>query len=251
MSGDEVRAGRRGGRFLCASASSSSPPLPPPQFVPCGGRPAAVNADNVDLFLYGSAPDGSAVPAAAPDAEGGGSGAARAPRFKYIVEGANLFFTNDARLAIEKKVRQRRGGKKVDFQSAMCALHAPALSPLLRLYSPRASSSSATALRTKAASRARPSRCAAPPRPARLPLSSPPPPVIPSSPCHPRLPLSSPPPPPPSSSRRSSRRSPSPTPSSRRTCEGGCTWQGRGGPVPVPTCPALPPACAGVSRSRR
>ena len=75
-------------------------PSPFIQFVPCGGRPAAVNADNVDLFLSGSAYDGSALPFS----DGASEGGPRAPRFKYIVEGANLFFTNDARLAIEKKV---------------------------------------------------------------------------------------------------------------------------------------------------
>eukprot|EP00735_Rhodelphis_limneticus_P010071 TRINITY_DN2913_c0_g1::TRINITY_DN2913_c0_g1_i1::g.4399::m.4399 TRINITY_DN2913_c0_g1::TRINITY_DN2913_c0_g1_i1::g.4399 ORF type:complete len:1081 (-),score=465.50,sp/Q54VI3/GLUD2_DICDI/47.79/0.0,ELFV_dehydrog/PF00208.16/8.8e-50,Bac_GDH/PF05088.7/4.8e-15,Bac_GDH/PF05088.7/9.5e-05,ELFV_dehydrog_N/PF02812.13/0.032,DUF2330/PF10092.4/0.1,DUF976/PF06162.7/0.3,DUF976/PF06162.7/1.1e+04 TRINITY_DN2913_c0_g1_i1:330-3488(-) len=48
-------------------------------FVPCGGRPNAVNGDNVDtLFENG------------------------VPKFKYIVEGANLFFTQEARLALEK-----------------------------------------------------------------------------------------------------------------------------------------------------
>jgi len=50
-------------------------------FVPCGGRPAAVNISNVQL-LY--------------DNE------LKKPRFKYIVEGANLFFTQDARLQLEK-----------------------------------------------------------------------------------------------------------------------------------------------------
>jgi len=50
-------------------------------FVPCGGRPEAVHINNVSKLL--DAKDGS-------------------PRFKYIVEGANLFFTQDARLALEK-----------------------------------------------------------------------------------------------------------------------------------------------------
>lgn len=50
-------------------------------FVPCGGRPAAVNLNNVDHFIY--EPDGKTL------------------RFKYIVEGANLFFTQDARLRLE------------------------------------------------------------------------------------------------------------------------------------------------------
>jgi glutamate dehydrogenase len=49
-------------------------------FVPCGGRPEAVDVNNVQkLFTE----DG-------------------APRFKYIVEGANLFFTQEARLRLEK-----------------------------------------------------------------------------------------------------------------------------------------------------
>jgi len=50
-------------------------------FVPCGGRPNAVNVGNVkQLFRE----DGSA-------------------KFKYIVEGANLFFTSDARKILEDK----------------------------------------------------------------------------------------------------------------------------------------------------
>eukprot|EP00743_Colponemidia_sp_Colp-15_P001493 GILK01001633.1.p1 GENE.GILK01001633.1~~GILK01001633.1.p1 ORF type:complete len:1043 (-),score=237.41 GILK01001633.1:116-2860(-) len=49
-------------------------------FVPCGGRPEAVNISNVERLL---------------DVKG-------KPRFKYIVEGANLFFTQEARLALEK-----------------------------------------------------------------------------------------------------------------------------------------------------
>lgn len=48
-------------------------------FVPCGGRPEAVNINNVQhLFKDGK------------------------PRFKYVVEGANLFFTQGARLHLEK-----------------------------------------------------------------------------------------------------------------------------------------------------
>jgi len=49
-------------------------------FVPCGGRPESVDLSNVGKLL---------------DAEGN-------PRFKYIVEGANLFFTQEARLRLEK-----------------------------------------------------------------------------------------------------------------------------------------------------
>jgi len=50
-------------------------------FVPCGGRPAAVNINNWTELL---------------DKKG-------KPRFKFIVEGANLFFTQEARLRLEEK----------------------------------------------------------------------------------------------------------------------------------------------------
>lgn len=49
-------------------------------FVPCGGRPEAVNLTNVKRLFN---PDGT-------------------PRFKFVVEGANLFFTTDARNILEK-----------------------------------------------------------------------------------------------------------------------------------------------------
>ncbi|KAG0011843.1 NAD-dependent glutamate dehydrogenase [Entomortierella chlamydospora] len=49
-------------------------------FVPCGGRPESVDLQNVSRLL---------------DAE-------NHPRFKYIVEGANLFFTQEARLRLER-----------------------------------------------------------------------------------------------------------------------------------------------------
>ncbi|MBK04146.1 MAG: hypothetical protein CL920_34170 [Deltaproteobacteria bacterium] len=49
-------------------------------FVPCGGRPEAIHINNVDKLF---------------DQDGN-------PRFKYIVEGANLFLTQEARLALEK-----------------------------------------------------------------------------------------------------------------------------------------------------
>ncbi|KAJ1887247.1 NAD-dependent glutamate dehydrogenase [Kickxella alabastrina] len=49
-------------------------------FVPCGGRPESIDINNIGLLF---------------DAEG-------TPRFKYVVEGANLFFTQDARLRLEK-----------------------------------------------------------------------------------------------------------------------------------------------------
>lgn len=48
-------------------------------FVPCGGRPEAINISNVDkLFVNG------------------------VPKFKYIIEGANLFFSQEARLKLEE-----------------------------------------------------------------------------------------------------------------------------------------------------
>lgn len=50
-------------------------------FVPCGGRPEAVNISNMNALIDG---DGK-------------------PHFKYIVEGANLFFTQQARLLLEKR----------------------------------------------------------------------------------------------------------------------------------------------------
>ncbi|KAK2462486.1 hypothetical protein APHAL10511_005456 [Amanita phalloides] len=50
-------------------------------FVPCGGRPEAVNISNVAALI---------------DANGN-------PHYKYIVEGANLFFTQQARLYLEKR----------------------------------------------------------------------------------------------------------------------------------------------------
>lgn len=49
-------------------------------FVPCGGRPESVALSNVDQLLQ----DGK-------------------PRFKIVVEGANLFFTQNARLVLEEK----------------------------------------------------------------------------------------------------------------------------------------------------
>lgn len=49
--------------------------------VPCGGRPESVNISNVSKLW---------------NTEG-------VTNFKYIVEGANLFVTQNARLALEKK----------------------------------------------------------------------------------------------------------------------------------------------------
>ncbi|KAJ3158757.1 NAD-dependent glutamate dehydrogenase [Irineochytrium annulatum] len=50
-------------------------------FVPCGGRPEAVDLTNVHQLFKA---DGVT------------------PRFKYVVEGANLFFTQEARIKLEK-----------------------------------------------------------------------------------------------------------------------------------------------------
>ena len=50
-------------------------------FVPCGGRPAAININNWQQLLE----------------DGGG------PKFKIIVEGANLFITEEARLRLEER----------------------------------------------------------------------------------------------------------------------------------------------------
>lgn len=49
-------------------------------FVPCGGRPASVNINNWSYYI---------------DKKG-------YPRFRYIVEGANLFITQDARIRLEE-----------------------------------------------------------------------------------------------------------------------------------------------------
>lgn len=57
-------------------------------FVPCGGRPESVDLYNVHL-LEGFSTSKK---------EGG-----RGPLFKYIVEGANLFFTQEARLRLERQ----------------------------------------------------------------------------------------------------------------------------------------------------
>ncbi|HOV39436.1 MAG TPA: NAD-glutamate dehydrogenase [Spirochaetales bacterium] len=50
-------------------------------FVPCGGRPGAINIGNWKMLL---------------DSEG-------KPKFRFIVEGANLFITEDARLRLEER----------------------------------------------------------------------------------------------------------------------------------------------------
>jgi glutamate dehydrogenase len=48
-------------------------------FVPCGGRPRAVDLNNVAELLPNNV-----------------------PRYRVIIEGANLFFTQEARLKLEK-----------------------------------------------------------------------------------------------------------------------------------------------------
>jgi glutamate dehydrogenase len=58
--------------------------------VPCGGRPEAVNISNVAALLD-----------AETSANGGGGGGGA--HFKYIVEGANLFISQQARLALERR----------------------------------------------------------------------------------------------------------------------------------------------------
>lgn len=77
-------------------------------FVPCGGRPEAVDINNVNLLLEGE--------------EG-------KPRFKYIVEGANLFFTQDARLRLEqagvvifKDASANKGGVTSSSMEVLAAL---------------------------------------------------------------------------------------------------------------------------------
>ena len=75
-------------------------------FVPCGGRPAAVNKSNVQkLFKDGK------------------------PKFKYIVEGANLFFTDDARRVLEtagvhlfKDASANKGGVTSSSMEVLAAL---------------------------------------------------------------------------------------------------------------------------------
>ena len=77
-------------------------------FVPCGGRPEAVNVHNVSKLFHDR--DGS-------------------PRFKYIVEGANLFFTQEARLRLEaagviifKDASANKGGVTSSSMEVMAAL---------------------------------------------------------------------------------------------------------------------------------
>ena len=75
-------------------------------FVPCGGRPASVNKSNVQkLFKDGR------------------------PKFKYVVEGANLFFTDDARKILEasgvhlfKDASANKGGVTSSSMEVLAAL---------------------------------------------------------------------------------------------------------------------------------
>jgi len=76
-------------------------------FVPCGGRPESVNLSNVKQLFF---EDGS-------------------PKFKIIVEGANLFFTNDARMVLEeagvvlfKDASTNKGGVTSSSKEVLAAL---------------------------------------------------------------------------------------------------------------------------------
>jgi glutamate dehydrogenase len=80
-------------------------------FVPCGGRPESINSRNVDRLF---------------DEDG-------RPKFKYIVEGANLFLTQEARLVLEeagvivfKDASANKGGVTSSSQEVLASL---ALSP--------------------------------------------------------------------------------------------------------------------------
>ena len=79
-------------------------------FVPCGGRPESVNLTNVQRLF---------------DAKG-------RPRFKVIVEGANLFFTQDARMVLEnagvilyKDASANKGGVTSSSLEVLAALAIP------------------------------------------------------------------------------------------------------------------------------
>ena len=79
-------------------------------FVPCGGRPESVNLTNVHRLF---------------DAKG-------RPRYKVIVEGANLFFTQDARMVLEnagvvlyKDASANKGGVTSSSLEVLAALAIP------------------------------------------------------------------------------------------------------------------------------
>jgi glutamate dehydrogenase len=76
-------------------------------FVPCGGRPEAVNTNNVHRLF---------------DQNG-------KPKFKYIIEGANLFLTEEARLKLEeagviiyKDASANKGGVTSSSKEVLAAL---------------------------------------------------------------------------------------------------------------------------------
>jgi len=76
-------------------------------FVPCGGRPESVNLSNVEQLFF---EDGT-------------------PKFKIICEGANLFFTNDARMVLEeagvvlfKDASTNKGGVTSSSKEVLAAL---------------------------------------------------------------------------------------------------------------------------------
>ncbi|MCB9639759.1 MAG: NAD-glutamate dehydrogenase [Myxococcales bacterium] len=76
-------------------------------FVPCGGRPEAVNSNNVHRLFDESGK----------------------PKFKYIVEGANLFITEEARLKLEeagviiyKDASANKGGVTSSSKEVLAAL---------------------------------------------------------------------------------------------------------------------------------
>lgn len=67
-------------------------------FVPCGGRPASISLSNVDqLVINMPGVTGQAMI----EGKVGNLAGTDKLRFKYIVEGANLFITHDARIALE------------------------------------------------------------------------------------------------------------------------------------------------------
>jgi glutamate dehydrogenase len=95
-------------------------------FVPCGGRPNAVNGENVKHFF----------------------GADGKPKFKYIVEGANLFFHASAREVLEnagvhvfKDASTNKGGVTSSSLEVLAALSLPpAEHGSLMCYDPKESS---------------------------------------------------------------------------------------------------------------
>lgn len=77
-------------------------------FIPCGGRPSSVNVSNVQQFFKEDK---------------------KTPKVKYVVEGANLFFTQDARLILEeagvilfKDASSNKGGVTSSSMEVLAAL---------------------------------------------------------------------------------------------------------------------------------